>query len=662
MKAVTKRKAVTRPPALRLAIDPSELIIDSFAGGGGASVGIEIATGRSPDIAINHDAEALAMHKVNHPETKHYIEDVWKVDPRKVTKGKRVALMWLSPDCKHFSKAKGSKPVEKKIRGLAWLAPYWAKALGKNKPRVIILENVEEFAEWGPLIKRADGKWYPDPTKKGLTFRRFVKQLRNLGYEVDWQQIIASDMGAPTIRRRLFLVARCDGLPIIWPDATHSKAGKGGLEKWLPAADHIDFSLPTPSIFERKRDLADNTMARIARGVWKYVINSADPFIVPLTHQGDTRVNGIDEPFPTITGAHRGEHAIIQPSFAGPFIAGVGGRMGQTLERDVLYPAQTLTGKADAAIVAAVIGKWRGQSPGSSPADPLHTITGGPKENPAGAAHAMGLLTPVLTRIGQQNGNGDYINDVRDPVTTITSKGEHLLVAPTLINTRNGEDKNRNGGAGQEPRTFDPKQPYPTITAQGSQGALVAALLAKHFGGHETPGARVDDPAPTITAQDHNALVTADLLAASSIVKFKGTSKHGQDITEPLHTIQTGGGRGGGHYAEVRAFLMKYHRDGGQLANLKDPAPTVRTHDAFGLVTVAGQQYAIQDIGMRMLQPRELFGCQGFPANYKIEFDEHGTPFTKSAQVRMCGNSVCPPVAAAIVRAQFIVQDEGEAA
>lgn len=473
---------MTRSPLIRL--HHSKLIIDSFAGGGGASMGIELALGRSPDIAINHNADAIRMHAANHPRTKHYCEDVWAVDPVKACGGSPVGLMWLSPDCKHFSKAKGGKPVEKKIRGLAWIAVRWAKAV---RPEVIVLENVEEFQDWGPL--QEDGR--PCPLRKGLTFRRFVRQLENLGYQVQHRELIAADYGTPTSRKRLFLIARCDGLPIIWPEPTH---GKGRAQPWRTAAECIDFTLPCPSIFERKRPLAENTLRRIAKGVRKYVIDAAEPFIV-----------GIDN-------------------------ASNGGR--------------------DA---------W-----------------------PSSA-----------------------------PLTTITAEARHALVVPTMITTGYGERP------GQSPRVPGLDKPLGTIVS-GQKHALVTAFLAKHYGG--VIGQPLDKALGTITAVDHHSLVTVS------------------------HTGQ--------HREQVSAFLMKYYGTD-QDPQMGLPLHTITTKDRFGLVMVHGQPHYIADIGMRMLAPRELFRAQGFPETYRIEADADGKPFTKSQQVRMCGNSVCPPLAEAIVRAQF---------
>jgi DNA (cytosine-5)-methyltransferase 1 len=539
----------------------NELIVDNFAGGGGASLGIEQGLGRPVDFAINHDAEAVAMHRANHPLTRHFCESVWDVDPRTLSRGRQVGLGWFSPDCTFHSKARGGKPFRdrnraRRVRGLAWLVVRWAKAV---RPRVIMLENVEEFADWGPLLP--DGR--PCPQRRGMTFRRWHRQIENLGYSIDMRELRACDYGAPTTRRRLFVIARCDGQEIVFPEASH---GHGGLP-YRTAAECIDWSIPCPSIFTRERPLAEATLRRIARGVMRYVVDSARPFIVSVAH-GDS-----------------------------------GGRRE--------YPIEA----------------------------PLGTISGG------GVQHAM--VSPLIARIGQTGGRGIYANDIRDPLTTVTTKAEHLLVAPALINTRNGERE------GQEPRVRDILQPYPTVTAIGSQGALVAAFLAKHYGGHETPGTSAERPFDAITARDHHALVS------SHILKLKGTCKDGHAATEPLHTIQAGGT----HYGEVRAFLLKYYGTD-QDPRLNRPLDTITSKDRFGLVTVniAGEPYAIVDIGMRMLAARELYRAQSFPDRYIIDPDVNGKPLTKTAQVRMCGNSVPPLVAEALVRANVSEQRKEQAA
>ena len=441
-----------------------ELIVDNFAGGGGASTGIEMATGYSVDIAINHDPEAIRMHKANHPSTKHYCESVWDVDPVKVCGGHPVALAWFSPDCKHFSKAKGGKPKDKNIRGLAWVACRWA---GLVRPRVIMLENVEEFKTWGPLNRNHR----PVKSRQGQTFCRFVQQLQDLGYEVQTREIVAADYGAPTMRKRFFLIARCDGRPIVWPDPTHAPADSeevrsGKLQPYVGAYTQIDFSMPCPSIFDTSeeikkkygiravRPLAEKTMRRIARGLKKFVLDNPEPFIVD-----------------------RKAYALIQ------------------------YHSETAPDEV------------RGQG-------------------------------------------------IKDPIMTV-------------------DGSNRYG--------------------------LVTGFLSKFY-----------------------------------------KSGIGQDLREPLHTVTTSPG----HFGEVRAFLVKYYGQGTGQA-VTDPLDTIPTHDRFGLVTIQGVDYQIVDIGLRMLEPRELYGCQGFPRDYIIDHGYDGKKYSRSEQVKRCGNAVCPPIPAALVRANL---------
>jgi DNA (cytosine-5)-methyltransferase 1 len=543
-----------------------ELVIDLFAGGGGASTGIEQAIGRHVDIAINHDPEAVSLHAVNHPQTRHFCEDVFAVDPLAVTEGQAVGLLWASPDCKHFSKAKGGKPVSKNIRGLAWVVIKWVQALKPTNthPRQIYLENVEEFQDWGPLAD--DG--LPCPIRKGKTFRAWKAQLVNLGYVVEHRELRACDYGAPTSRKRLFLIARRDGQPIVWPKATHAqKPAKGsGLKAWRTAADCIDWSLLCPSIFERQRELAPATMRRIAHGIKRYVLDAAKPFIVPVTHQGDNRVHGIDEPVRTITTAKRGEFALCSPTLA---TIGYGEREGQAPRvQDINKPLGTVVGAKKHALVAAFM-----------------------------AQHNTGV-------VGHHMG---------EPVSTIVGKGcTQALVSATLIDAAHGE---------------------------------VSPTGVKRWGkGHRD----IEAPAPTVTASGGNsALVT------SSLVKLRGTSNSAA-ADAPLGTVSAGGQ----HHAEVRAFLVRYFGTD-QDPRITDPLATVTTkhRDAVVTVTIDGAEYAIADIGMRMLQPRELYRAQGFPDSYIID---HGinqagerVALTKGAQVRMCGNSVSPPVAAALVRANY---------
>lgn len=529
-----------------------ELIIDNFAGGGGASCGIELALGRHVDHAINHDPEAVAMHAMNHPQTEHHCESVWDVDPLALTQGRPVGLAWFSPDCKHFSKAKGGKPRDKKIRGLAWVAMRWAALV---RPRVIMLENVEEFRTWGPVL--TDGS--PCPKRKGDTFRSFVRQLEAMGYTVEHRELRACDYGAPTIRKRLFLIARCDGKPIVWPEPTHgapdSAAVLSGLRKpWRTAAECIDWSIPCPSIFERAKPLADATQRRIARGIRRYVIDSADPFIVKVNHGYDY---------------------------------------------------------------------FRGQAIG----EPLQTIT---------AKHGYGIVAPVLTECANASTQRSWPAD--EPLRTQCAevKGGHFaLASATLVQTGYGERP------GQAPRAPGLDKPLGTVVAGGAKHALVSAFLAKHYGGnYDGPGVSLDQPTSTVTTTDHHALVS------SHLVKLRN-NQFGQDTREPMPTLTAGGG----HVGAVRTFLVKYYSEGGQDQDCRDPMHTIPTKDRLGLVTVAGEQYQIADIGMRMLEPHELYAAQGFPSTYVIAPVIDGRRLPKHAQVRMCGNSVSPPMAAALVRA-----------
>jgi len=572
-----------------------EIIVDNFAGGGGASTGIEMALGRCVDVAINHDPEAVLMHEINHPQTRHYCESVWDVDPLEATQGRTVGLAWFSPDCKHFSKAKGGKPRDKRIRGLAWIVLRWAAVV---RPRVIMLENVEEFKTWGPLLE--DGT--PCPQRRGKTFRSFVHQLQEKGYAVETRELRACDYGAPTIRKRLFLIARCDGQPIVWPAATHGAPDSaavraGDLQPWRTAADCIDWSIVCPSIFERSRPLAEATMKRIARGIRRYVIEAAKPYIVTLSH---------------------GEG---QPGKAQRWGSGT---------RDIDAPFQTVT-----------------------------------------ANSAYAVVTPYLTE--HANGSTQRNFDAGAPLRTQCAevKGGHFaMVAPTLIQTGYGER------VGQAPRAPGLDKPLGTVVAGGAKHALVSGFLAKHYGGpYDGAGVPLDGPASTVTTVDHHALVAAQLvgcggragqsrprdagepsqtltakadtcIVTSHLAKLRN-NQFGQATEEPMPTLTAGGG----HVADVRAFLVKYYGEGGQDQDVRDPMHTIPTKDRMGLVTVAGQDYVIADIGMRMLEPHELYAAHGFPSTYVIAPTINGRRLPKHAQVRMCGNSVCPPLAAALVRA-----------
>lgn len=455
-----------------------ELIIDNFAGGGGASTGIEQAMGRPVDVAINHDPGAIAMHEVNHPHTRHYCESVWDVDPLEVTGGRPVGLAWFSPDCKHFSKAKGAKPVEKKIRGLAWVVLRWA---AKVRPRVIMLENVEEFVTWGPLVRKDDGLCYPCPKNKGRTFNSFVNALRRHGYVVEHKELRACDYGAPTIRKRLFLVARCDGQSVAWPEPTHgdpnSEAVKSGrLLPWRTAAECIDWSVPCPSIFERNRPLADATLRRIAKGIMRYVVNNPDPFIVPLTHHGKRKNHIITEPFPTVTAAHRGELALVTPVLTEHANAS----SPRCMAAD--EPLRTICAETKGghhALVSAFLAKHYGGVVGHGVNQPAGTVT---------TADHHSLVTANLVR----NYGTSHSAGVTFPHLTITSKNKDSLVTSHLVKTcREGQSVN---------------EPLHTISTQGQYFGEVRAFLLQYHGMSESHD--MHEPLNTISTRDRFGLVT----------------------------------------------------------------------------------------------------------------------------------------------------------
>jgi DNA (cytosine-5)-methyltransferase 1 len=682
-----------------------ELIIDSFAGGGGASTGIELALGVSPDIAINHDDVALAMHAANHPNTIHLPHNIWKVDPVAVCNGMPVGLLWASPDCRHFSKAKGGKPVENRIRDLAWVVVRWARQVS---PRVIILENVEEFRTWGPLAQ--DGR--PCPDRKGRTFKRWVGELRRLGYKVEWRELRACDYGAPTIRKRLFLIARRDGEPIVWPAPTHGDpkseaVTSGALKPWRTAAEIIDWSLPTYSIFMTKeeavalhaetgvrvkRPLQAATMARVAKGVKRYVLDAAKPFIINLTHQGGERSEDVDTPTMTVTGAHRGEKALVVPDIAGPFVTGVGGRMGQSEPRDAGKPAQTVTAKADAVLITPFVtaaqqgGSMRGLDA------PLHTVTASKKDQ-----NQVVVPTLIQSGYGERAGQEPRVPGLDKPLGTAVAGGvKHALVAAHLTKFRansigSGMDepaptvtansfKKRPGGAAplgvvsahlmtmrnaQKPFN-EADMPTHTVTSGGARLHLVAAFMAQHNidgrNGEGNPGRAADEPVSTILQSgSHQGLVAANLL------RQFGTGV-GSSLEEPTRTVMADGG---GKTQLTAAFLSKYYGTD-QDPQIEGPLHTATTKDRFGLVTVniEGQPYVIADIGIRMLAPRELFGAQGFPTTYHITWGvavkdnpDRGwvavqrIGINKTEQVRMCGNSVSPVMAKALAGANYTPRD-----
>ncbi|HBQ8048224.1 DNA cytosine methyltransferase [Klebsiella pneumoniae subsp. pneumoniae] len=599
----------------------SEIIVDNFAGGGGASTGIELAIGRSVDIAINHDPNAVAMHTTNHPDTLHYCESVYEVRPKVATAGRPVALAWFSPDCRHFSKAKGAKPVEKAIRGLAWVVLRWGLDV---KPRVMKLENVEEFKTWGPLLA---GEMRPDPARAGETFEAFIGMLatgisadhpaltecceflnisldsedaarlvNGLGYTVEYRELRACDYGAPTIRKRFFMVMRCDGKPIVWPEATHGDPKSpavlaGKLTPWRTAAECIDWSIPAPSIFGRKKPLAENTLRRIARGIQRFVIDSTEPFIVKCNHtttkgQYDCfRGQELGAPLQTIT--KKIGYALAVPTLA-PFMAGNGGSEYQAKPRPLDKPAHTILKESRACVVAPVIARQFGASVGHRADEPSATIT-------AGGGGKSQLVSAFLAKHYGGNYQGAGVG-LDEPTHSVTTVDHH---------------------------------------------AVVAAHLMVNNTGH--PGGSVESPAHTVTTGNHHAVV------ASHLVKLRGTCRDGQRTDAPMPTITAGGQ----HIGEVETTLAVEHYDKLRaqqvLAFLKEYCGA----DSTGLVEIDGVTYRIVDIGMRMLQPHELYRAQGFPEWYIIDQDYRGVKYAKDKQVARCGNAVPPPFAEALVRANL---------
>jgi len=611
-----------------------EIIVDNFAGGGGASTGIELAIGHSVDIAINHDPNAVAMHSTNHPDTLHYCESVYDIDPRTATAGRPVGLAWFSPDCRHFSKAKGAKPVEKSIRGLAWIVIRWALAV---RPRVMMLENVEEFRTWGPLLA---AEMRPDPARSGETFEAFCGMLSGgvpadhpaltecceflgiaaegklaqqlvagLGYAVDYRELRACDFGAPTIRKRFFMVMRCDGVPVTWPQPTHGDpktpaVQSGKLKPWRTAAECIDWSIPAPSIFDRKKALAENTLKRIARGIQRFVLDSASPFIVKCNHTSTK----------TSYDCFRGQ-ALAEP-------------------------LQTITKTLGYAIAVPHLTKFRTGATGQAVTDPVPTLTAGTSARPGGNGHALGLVEAELAPFVARQFGASVGHRVDEPSATVTAGGggKSQLVTPTLIQMGYGERPR------QEPRVPGLHKPLGTVVAGGGKFGLVAANLVKHFGGnYQGAGVALDEPAHTVTTTDHHGLLT------SHLVMLRGTCKDGRVVDAPAPGLTAGGL----HVGSVETSLA---RDGYDEQRADQTLAFLREYcgaDCDGLATISGVVYRIVDIGMRMLQPRELYAAQGFPEWYIIDRDYMGTRYAKDKQVARCGNAVPPPFAEALVRANL---------
>ncbi|SNR73555.1 DNA (cytosine-5)-methyltransferase 1 [Methylobacillus rhizosphaerae] len=579
-----------------------KLIIDLFAGGGGFSEGVRLASGRNPDIAINHNDDALSMHRVNHPDTRHFIADVFEVDPRTVTQGRAVGHLHASPDCTHHSQAAGGQPRNEKRRALAWVVNRWA---GQVKPDVISLENVVQMLQWGPLVAKRckmtrrvvklDGSvaepgervprefqyLVPDPKQKGKTWRRFVSVLEGMGYEVKIEASKACVYGAGTTRERLYMIARCDGLPVEFPEATHFKKPAKGQKKWSAAHEHIDWSIPGKTIFDRKKPLAEATMRRIAKGIKRFVLDNPEPFIIQTSN---TKANG-------------------------------------SCIFDINEPLRTMTTRRE-----------------------------------------FGVANPIMVQITQSNGGG--VRSMEDPLPTITTAkgGEFTVVSPVMVQAGHGEGqpgKGQRWGSG----TKSAEEPIGAITTSNGQ-ALAAAYLARMK--FDNVGADLADPLPTITAGGNSkrpagAAHSLGLVAASMVTMRNNMD--GADINKPVKTMTCGGGHHGlvechlskedeARALRVSAFLMSYYGTD-NISSLDEPAPTITTKDRLALVTVyyQGEPYVIVDITLRMLEPHELYSAQGFPKSYIITHGHDGRKFSKSAQVKMCGNSVSPLVAAALFRA-----------
>lgn len=613
-----------------------EIIVDNFAGGGGASTGIEIATGRLVALAVNHDPAAILMHRTNHPYTEHFQASVWDIDPKAVCRGRPVGLAWFSPDCKHFSKAKGAALVDRKIRGLAWITLRWAATV---RPRVIILENVEEFQTWGPVRK---GK----PVKRlaGTTFRKFIDQLTELGYTVEFRELVAADFGVPTSRKRFYMIARCDGKPIVWPKPTHSKTGADGLPKWRSAAEIIDWSLPCPSVFASKaeimeryglkavRPLAKNTMRRVIRGVDKFTIRSGRPFIVPTGYgerKGQApRVHDIDAPVPTIVGT--GKENLCRPLLAPVTVTNTSNSVGGT----VGAPVHTVTTAGNQMLVTPFLAECNHSGGGHiAPVTDAHkTIT---------AKHTGGIVAPALIQYHTEQTEHVRASGLGTPIHTVDASNRYGLTCANLVEYYTGG------------RPLDVQDPLHTVTSHDRE-AVVAAHIAKYYGG--VVGEKVGEPLPTVTAIDHNAV------CAAHVVKFKGDNV-GTPSSEPLQTVTASAGKeracSGGTFAVCRAHLAKI-RSGDDLGHwpeiralLNEFCGYTLAEDEVLLLEIGGALYYIADIGLRMLSPRELYNAMGFPPDYIIDRDYLGNEYKKSAQVARCGNAVCPPVASALVRANL---------
>ncbi|OBS35914.1 DNA cytosine methyltransferase [Pseudomonas syringae] len=671
-----------------------EIVVDFFCGGGGAGTGLEMGLGRTVSVAKNHSPAAISMHTVNHPGAKHFTTDVFEGDPDTECGGKAVGWFHMSPDCTHHSQAAGGQPRKREIRNLSWIGLKWA---GKKKPRVISLENVKQILQWGPLVAKrckstgrvvklgggiagpgevvpVDQQFLvPDPARRGQTWAVFVIELERLGYAVEWRVIRACDFGAPTSRERLFMIARCDGQPIVWPEPTHAKRPAKGQKPWRTAAECIDFTDLGKSIFGRKKDLAPATLRRVAKGMKKFVIDNPAPFIVPIANWSGETVQSANEPLRTVTSYPKGgAFSVVNPIIA-PATHQGSDRINDPLEP---LPTVTCANRGELTLISPTLiqsgyGEREGQQPRVPGIEqPLGTVVAG------GVKHA--LTSSILVGAGGPVYAGNPVT-VDQPVGTLMTRS-HRAVATAFMAQMNGGFNTTHAKGADEPMT--------TITNTGSQQQLVTATLITNTTGHGPTD--LANPVPTLTTGQHHAIVAANL------VHLRGNCD-ARDVTDPLHTISAGGQHhglvtafmerqfgasvgqplnepaptvtagGGGKSSlvslrlspeheeaalRVAAFMISYYGTE-NVSGAGEPAPTITTKDRLALVTVMvkGTPYVIVDICLRMLKPSELYKAQGFPADYVISHGADGKPFTKTQQVHMCGNSVSPPPMAALARA-----------
>ncbi len=617
-----------------------EIVVDFFCGGGGAGTGLEMGLGRAVSVAKNHSPAAISMHTINHPHAKHFTTDVFEGDPDTECGGRAVGWFHMSPDCTHHSQAAGGQPRKREIRNLSWIGLKWA---GMKRPRVISLENVKQILQWGRLVAKRDkatgrvmtldqvphptskGKTVnrianpgervpvdnqflvPDPKRRGSTWRRFVALLEDMGYVVEWKVIKACDFGAPTSRERLFMIARCDGQPIVWPEPTHAKNPGKGQQKWRTAAECVDWAVPSKSIFDRPKPLAEATLRRIAKGMMKFVINSPAPFIVPIANWSGETVQSADEPLRTVTSYPKGGAF----SVVSPVLVGAGGPIYAGHPTAVDKPIGTLMTRSHRAVASACIVQ---------------------------AGHGEGS--------GKSKRRSHGVNDICGPIGTVTASGGGQSIATVFMAQMNGGFNTTAAKSIEDPMT--------TITNTGSQQQLVTATLITNTTGHSPTD--LGSPLPTVTTGQHHALCSAHLMTLRNNCVGRG-------MNEPVPTLTAGAE----HHAlleyklspeheegalRVASFLVSYYGTS-DADDIAAPAATITTRDRLALVTVTikGTPYVIVDICLRMLQPAELYKAQGFPADYIISHGADGKPFTKTQQVHMCGNSVSPPPMAALARA-----------